>query len=63
MEEENKIPKENKIKERNLKNELYDQAINELGLTNIIIGLSLSLAVAISTGLTTLALYFDRCRK
>ena len=59
MEPENRTPQE---KERNLKNELYDQAMCELGLTNIVIGLSLSLAVAIGSGLTTLALYFDHCK-
>ena len=59
MEPENRTPQE---KERNLKNELYDQAMYELGLTNIVIGLSLSLAVAIGSGLTTLALYFNHCK-
>ena len=57
------MEQENKEVERNLKNELYDQAMEELGLANIIIGVSLSLAVAVGSGLTTLALYFNRCKK
>jgi len=57
MEEQNNKP------ERNLVNEVYDQAMEEIGLANIIIGVSLSLAVALGSGLTTLALYFNRCKK
>ena len=57
------MEQENKEVERNLKNEIYDQAIDELGLANIIIGISLSLAVALGSGLTTLALYFNHCKK
>ena len=57
MEEQNNKP------ERNLVNEVYDQAMEEIGLANIIIGVSLSLAVAIGSGLTTLALYFNHCKK
>ena len=57
------MEQENKEIERNLKNELYDQAMEELGLANIIIGVSLSLAVAVGSGLTTLALYFNHCKK
>lgn len=57
------MEQENKEVERNLKNELYDQAMEELGLANIIIGVSLSLAVAVGSGLTTLALYFNHCKK
>ena len=57
------MEQENKEVERNLKNELYDQAMEELGLANIIIGVSLSLAIAVGSGLTTLALYFNHCRK
>jgi hypothetical protein len=57
MEEQNKTP------ERNLVNELYDQAIEEIGLANFIIATSISLAVAIGTGLSTFALYINRCKK
>ena len=57
------MEQENKEVERNLKNELYDQAMEELGLANIIIGVSLSLAIAVGSGLTTLALYFNHCKK
>ena len=57
MEEQNNKP------ERNLVNEIYDQAMEEIGLANVIIGVSLSLAVALGSGLTTLALYFNHCKK
>lgn len=50
-------------KERNLMNDLYDRAMEEIGLGNIIIGLSLGAAVGLGSGLLTMALYFKKYKR